>query len=98
MKALVYIALCLPALLMILAGVLISTVKRDSTMTNHHFARNFNIKNYSKKVIVLFTVTGIVFSLGGLMIVKELLAAGLAVLFVMLLVFVFVFASIQKKN
>lgn len=98
MKALIYIALCLPALLMILAGVLISTVKRDSTMTSHHFARNFNIKKYTKKVIVLFTVTGVVFSLGGLLIVNEMLAAGLALLFAMLLIFIFVFASIQKKN
>ena len=50
MNALVYAALCLPALLMILAGVLITSVKKDSTMVSHHFAKNYNIRKYSKKV------------------------------------------------
>ena len=98
MDALVYVAICLPALLMILAGVLISSVKKDNTMSSHHFARKFNIKEYSKKVIRLFTITGIVFSLGGLLIVKDLLELGLIVLFAMLIIFIFAFASIHRKS
>ncbi len=98
MDALIYVAICLPALLMILAGVLISNVRKDSIMSSHHFAGKFNIKEYSKKVIRLFTITGIVFSLGGLLIVKDLLAVGLIVLFAMLLIFIFSFASIHRKS
>ena len=98
MDALIYVAICLPALLMLLAGVLISNVRKDSVMSSHHFARKFNLKEYSKKVISLFAVTGIVFSLGGLLIVKEMLAVGLVVIFLMLVIFVFAFASIHRKS
>ena len=98
MDVLVYVALCLPALLMVIAGLLISSVKKDSTMTSHHFAKSYNIKEFSKKVIKLFTVTGIVFSLGGLFIVIEKLVFGLIILFVALLVFVVKFASIYKNS
>ena len=98
MNALVYAALCLPALLMILAGVLITSVKKDSTMVSHHFAKNYNIRKYSKKVMRLFTITGIIFSVGGVLIVNKMLAAGLIVLFVTLLVFLILFATIQRKS
>ena len=57
-----------------------------------------SIKEFSKKVIKLFTVTGIVFSLGGLFIVIEKLVFGLIILFVALLVFVVKFASIYKNS
>ncbi len=98
MDALIYAALCLPAVLMILAGLLIVSVKKDSTMSAHHFTRKYDIKSFSKKIIKLFTITGIVFSVGGFLIFKELFAVGIAVLFVMLLVFVFSFASIYRKS
>ena len=98
MDVLIYVALCLPAVLMILAGLLIVSVKKDSTMSAHHFTRNYNITSFSKKIIKLFTLTGIVFSAGGFMIYKELFTAGIVLLFVMLLIFAFSFASIYRKS
>ena len=98
MNVLVYVALCLPAILMVVAGLLISSVKKDSTMTSHHFAKRYNIKDFSKRVIKLFTVTGIVFSLGGLLIVLDKLVFGLIILFVALLVFFIRFASVYRNS
>lgn len=98
MDALIYVALCLPAVLMIVAALLIVSVKKDSTMSSHHFTRKYDISSFSKKIIKLFTITGIVFSAGGFLIFKELFVAGIVVLFVMLLIFIFSFASIYRKS
>ena len=98
MDALIYVALCLPAVLMIIAALLLVSVKKDSTMSAHHFTRSYNIKSFAKKIIRLFTITGIVFSAGGFLLFKELFIAGIAVLFVMLLIFVFSLASIYRNN
>ncbi len=97
MEVLIYIALLLPAVLMIIAGVLISTMRKDNTMTNHHFARNFNIKKYSKKIITLFTIFGIMFSVCGLIIYKVSIVIGFVLLLVSLGAFIAGFVVINKK-
>lgn len=96
MEVVVYILMCVPAVLMTVAGIVISSAKRDSTMINHHHARNFNINKYSKKIITLFTVTGIIFSLGGIVLVSNHLIAGILIMFAALLAFIISFASLQK--
>lgn len=97
MDALIYFSLLLPAALMILAGLIISTSKRDSTITSHHFATNFNIKKYSSKIMKLFTLSGIMFSVSGLVIIKLSIAAGLVLLIATLIVFIIFFIKLQKK-
>lgn len=98
MDILLTIALFIPAVLMILAGMLLSFAKKDATMSRHHFAGNFNIKGYSRRIITLFTVTGLLFTTGGLLMVNERLTAGLVVLFVSLIVFLICFIRLQKKS
>ena len=98
MDILLTFALFIPAALMILAGVLLSLAKKDSTMSRHHFAGNFNIKGYSRRIIALFTVTGLLFTTGGLLMVNEHLVAGLVLLFVSLIVFLICFIRLQKKS
>ena len=97
-KALPYIVMCIPAVIMTLAGFLISFAKRDATMINHHHARSFNINAYSKKVIPLFIFTGVLFSLGGILLVAKHLAAGITIMFISLLIFTIRFIIIQKKH
>lgn len=98
MDALIYIAMLIPAVLMILAGLMISTVKRDTTITSHHFAQNFNIKKYTAKLMTLFTLSGIMFSVGGLIMIKLSIAAGLTLLIATLIVFIILFIKLQKKG
>lgn len=98
MDALIYIAMMLPAALMILAGLMISTAKRDTTITSHHFAPNFNIKKYTSKVILLFTLSGIMFSVSGLIMIKAKIVPGLILLIATLIVFIILFAKLQKKG
>lgn len=98
MEILLTFALFIPAALMILAGVLLSLAKKDSTMSRHHFAGNFNIKGYSRRIITLFTITGLLFTTGGLLMVNEHLVAGLVLLFVSLIVFLICFIRLQKKS
>ncbi len=97
MDILIYIAMLLPAILMIIAGVMIAVLKRDNTLSNHHFAKNFNIKKYTSKVIKLFTICGIFFSLGGIIMIKLNIAAGLAILIITLIIFIISFVKIKKK-
>lgn len=98
MDALIYFSMLLPAALMILAGLVISTAKRDTTITSHHFATNFNIKKYTGKLMTLFTLTGIMFSLGGLIMIKSSISAGLILLVATLIVFIILFVKLQKKG
>lgn len=98
MKELTYILMCLPAVIMTVMGIAISSLKKDSTMTRHHFARSFNIKKHSKKIIALFTTTGIMFSLGGIILISNYLAAGIAVMLLSLIVFIICFAALQRKG
>lgn len=98
LKALPYIIMCIPAVVMTLVGFLISFAKRDATMINHHHARSFNINAYSKKVIPLFVFTGVLFSAGGMLLVGKLLAAGITIMFISLMIFTIRFIVIQKKH
>ena len=98
LKALPYIIMCIPAVLMTVVGILISYAKRDATMINHHHARSFNINAYSKKVIPLFVFTGILFSVGGMLLVGKHLAAGITIMFISLMIFTIRFIVIQKKH
>ena len=98
LKALPYIIMCIPAVLMTVVGLLISYAKRDATMINHHHARSFNINAYSKKVIPLFVFTGILFSVGGMLLVGKHLAAGITIMFISLMIFTIRFIVIQKKH
>ncbi len=98
MDTLIYIALMLPAALMILAGLMIGTAKRDTTITSHHFAQNFNIKKYTSKVLLLFTLSGIMFSLSGLVMIKAKLVPGIILLIITLIVFFILFARLHKKQ
>ena len=98
MEFLIYFAMLLPTALMILAGLMISTAKRDTTITSHHFATNFNIKKYTGKVMLLFTLSGIMFSVGGLIMIKLSIPAGLILLIVTLIVFIIRFVKLQKKG
>ena len=98
LKALPYIIMCIPAVVMTLVGFLISFAKRDATMINHHHARSFNINAYSKKVIPLFVFTGVLFSAGGMLLVGKHLAAGITIMFISLLIFSIRFIVIQKKH
>lgn len=93
----IYFLLCIPAVLMTVAGIIISTSRRDSTMVNHHHARNFNIKKYSKSIIPLFVITGILFSVGGILIVSNLIFVGIPLMLITLIVFIVKFASIHKN-
>ena len=78
MNILLYILMFIPAVIMIIIGYAITEARKDSTMTSHHFAGNFNIKKYAKKVMTLFTFTGIIFSLGGILIISGKTAFGIA--------------------
>ena len=98
MEFLIYFAMLLPTALMILAGLMIRTAKRDTTITSHHFATNFNIKKYTGKVMLLFTLSGIMFSVGGLIMIKLSIPAGLILLIVTLIVFIIRFVKLQKKG
>ena len=97
MNTLSYLALLAPIILLTLTGILISAAKKDTTMSHHHFAGNFDIKGYNKKVIALFFISGVLFSLGGLLIIRELTAVGLALLIITLVVFIVSFIILQKR-
>lgn len=98
MDFLIYIALLLPAVIMIFAGLLVSSAGQDSIMINHHFADDFNIKKYSRKVMTLFTLCGFVFSLCGLIIIKYDMLAGFILLAATVAVFFILFSVIVKKG
>lgn len=93
----IYIAMCAPAVLMIIAGIALGTERKNSTIKQHHFAKNFNIKKYAKKIVALFTCTGLAFSVGGILIVSSRTLPGIAVVLVALIVFLISYTSIQKK-
>lgn len=98
MNILLYILMFIPAVIMIIIGYAITEARKDSTMTSHHFAGNFNIKKYAKKVMTLFTFTGIIFSLGGILIISEKTAFGIAIMLISLVVFLVSFIVIQRKH
>lgn len=98
METWIYVAMCAPAVLMIIAGIALGTERRNSTIKQHHFAKKFNIKNYAKKIVVLFTFTGLAFSGGGILIVSSHTIPGVAVVLVALIVFLISYASLQKKG
>ena len=88
----------LPAAVMILAGLMISSVRQDNIMTRHHFATNFNISGYSGKVMKLFTVCGLLFSLSGIVIINLSIPGGFILLAVTVAVFAIVFAKLLKNG
>ena len=94
----IYIAMCAPAVLMIIAGIALSTERKNSTLTQHHFARKFNIKGYAKKIVALFTFTGLAFSLGGILIVSSKTLPGIAIVAVSFIIFLISYSAIQKKH
>ncbi len=98
MNIFLYVLMCIPAVIMIIIGYALTEAKKDSTMTSHHFARNFNIRKYSKKVMLLFVFTGILFSVGGMLLVGERIGAGIAIMLISLIVFLISFTVIQKKH
>ena len=67
-------------------------------MTSHHFAADFNIKRKSRKVMALFTVCGLIFSLCGLIIMRYNILAGFVLLAATVAVFVILFSNILKKG
>lgn len=97
MDVLIYALMCIPAVLMTVAGIAISNSKKASTMVSHHHAGNFNIKKYSKSIIPLFVITGILFSLGGVLIVSNLIWVGIALMLIALIIFIVRFISIHKN-
>lgn len=98
MDFIIYFAMLLPAAIMILAGLMISSVRQDNIMTNHHFATNFNIKKYTGKVMKLFTVCGLMFSLSGVIIINVSIPGGFILLTVTVVVFAIVFSKMLKKG
>ena len=98
MKILLYVLLCLPAVIMPAIGYILSDAKKNSTMIHHHFASNFNIRKYQKKVMRLFTAAGLAFPVGGIMILNGKTGAGIAVMLITLIVFLTLFVIIQKKH
>lgn len=98
MDIIIYFAMLLPAAIMILAGLMISSVRQDNIMTNHHFATNFNINGYAKKVMKLFTVCGLLFSLSGIVIINLSIPGGFILLAVTVAVFAIVFAKLLKNG
>jgi len=98
METWIYIAMCVPAVLMIIAGIALGTERKNSTIKQHHFARKFNIKSYAKKIVTLFTFTGLAFSVGGILIVSSKTIPGIAIVAVAFIIFLISYSSIQKKN
>lgn len=96
MKTMLYALVCMPTLLMFVSGLLISTVRRDSAMANHHHANNFNINSHTKKTIAIFTVTGIMFSLSGALLLNGFLIPGIIIMFIDLIGFIISFSMINK--
>lgn len=96
MKFMLYALVCMPTLLMFLSGLLISTVKRDSAMVHHHHASNFNINSHTKKTIIVFTVTGLMFSLSGAMLLNGLLIPGIIIMCINLVGFIISFSMLNK--
>lgn len=94
----IYIAMCVPAVLMIIAGIALGKERRNSTIKQHHFARKFNINNYAKKIVTLFTFTGFAFSLGGILIVSSKTLPGIAIVVISFIIFLISYSSIQKKH
>ena len=96
MKIMLYALVCMPTLLMLLSGLLISTVRRDSAMVNHHHARNFNINSHSKKTITIFTITGILFSVSGALLLNRFLIPGIIIMCVDIIGFIIAYSVINK--
>lgn len=97
MNSVLYILMCLPAVIMIILGIALSKAKKDSVIKKHHFAGNFNIRKYTKKVILLFSFTGILFSTGGILLISGKTGAGIACMLISFVVFLISFIAIQKK-
>ena len=96
MKIMLYALVCMPTLLMFVSGLLISTVRRDSAMVHHHHASNFNINSHTKKTITIFTVTGLMFSLSGALLLNALLIPGIIVLCINLVGFILSLSRLNK--
>lgn len=96
MNVMHYALVCMPTLLMLLSGLLISTIRRDSAMVHHHHTRNFNINRHTKKTIIVFTVTGLLFSLTGVLLLNALLIPGIIILFINLIGFIISFSMLNK--
>ena len=94
----IYIAMCAPAVLMIIAGIALGAERRNSTIKQHHFARKFNIKGYATKIVALFTFTGLAFTLGGILIVSSKTIPGIAIVAVAFIIFLISYSAIQKKH
>ncbi len=95
MNLLVYLALLLPAVIMIIVGAVISSKHRDSTIASHHFAGNFNITKSSKRIVKLFAATGIAFSLCGFLLYSGNMIAGFVALSVVLVLFIIAIIKIN---
>ena len=98
MELMIYVALLLPAAIMILAGLLVNSARQDDIMTSHHFAADFNIKRSSRRVMSLFTVCGLIFSFCGLIIMRYNILAGFLLLAATVVVFIVLFSTILKKG
>ena len=98
MEVWVYIVMCLPAILMTIVGIALGSERRHSTITQHHFAKKFNIKNYAKSVMKLFIIAGIAFSAGGMIIVSGFIIPGIIIILLTLVIFLVKFASIHREN
>ena len=96
MKIMLYALVCMPTLLMLVSGLLISTVRRDSAMVNHHHASNFNINSHTRKTITIFAVTGILFSVSGALLLNGLLAPGIIIMCLDLVGFIIAYSLINK--
>ena len=98
MDILSYILVCVPGVLLIVVGVVMSLAKKDAILSNHHFAKRVDIDKYTRKIISLFTIAGIMLALGGILLINERLLSGFLVLIITLLVFIISFASLNKNN
>lgn len=94
----IYIAMCAPAVLMIIAGIALGTERKNSTIKQHHFARKFNIKSYATKIVTLFTFTGLAFTVGGILIVSSKTIPGIAIIAFSFIIFLISYKAIQKKH
>ncbi len=98
MQTWIYIAMCVPAVLMIIAGIALGTERINSTIKQHHFARKFNIRSYATKIVTLFTFTGLAFSVGGILIVSSKTIPGIAIVVIAFIIFLISYRAIQKKH
>lgn len=98
MDFVIYFAMLLPAAIMILAGLIVGSIRQENTMKSHHFATDFNIRRYTGSVMALFTVCGLLFSLSGIIIMKLSIVAGYVLFAAVTVVFAIVYSSILKRG